>query len=514
MTAFQLPNGQLGGLRPMGIETEYGMICQGFAEPVDFAFLASTLVRSLCLRPIHRGWDYSGEDGRLDFFGRRHRLAHDPHDLAAVAGESSRLTRAELIADTILPNGARFYNDHNHPEYCTAATRSAFEVARQDAAGEQLLLACQRQRNARSTDEVLLVKNNTDYHGRSYGTHENYLMKRSVGMDFLIAQMVPFLVSRIALTGAGKAGSEGRFADPAITFQISQRADFFEQIAGINTTARRPIFNTRDEPHSDRRAYRRMHVICGDANRSQLQTALKMGMTALVLDLVEQGHDFRIALNDPMQAIRTFSRDPALGAMVPTSRGQLGMLDVLEIYLQAVEEADLRGPERNWIAAEWRRLLDQLRRDPERAGDCLDWCAKLRLIEQITPGQAGLPAETLRRLDVAYHYLDPRYSIYDQLVAEGRIRTLLDPSEAQAYLKQPPDDTRARLRGRLISHFGGHVKEMEWDSATLEISGRQFRLDLSQVHSEAIAALAEKIEAAADADELVGALAGSEVVVG
>ncbi len=503
-------NRSCGQLRPMGIETEYGMICLGFEAPVDFAFEASTLVRVAPIEPVFRGWDYSGEDGRLDLFGRRHRLARDPRDLAANRHRSAALSRAQLIADTVLPNGARYYNDHNHPEYCTDVSRSVFELVRQDAAGEELLLACQRSRNAAGLEgEVLVVKNNTDYHGRSYGTHENYLVKRSLDLPFLIGQLVPFLVARIALTGAGKVGSEGEHHDPAVDLQISQRADFFARISGINTTTDRPIFNTRDEPHSRRERFRRLHVICGDANRSQYQTALKAGLTALVLDRIEEGHDFGISFSDPVRAMRAYSRDPYLAALAETSRGRLALLDVLEIYLDAVADGGPESSERAWILGQGRELLDLLRRDRAAAADRLDWCAKAELLSSLAGSGPPLTAPERQRLDLAYHYLDPRYSVYRQLVEQGRMRQLSTAEEAAAALRQAPQDTRARLRGVLVRRFAGQIEAIEWDSVQIRVGGQGFLVDLGSVYSPAISQLAAAAECAAGTAELARALVGS-----
>ena len=497
----------------MGIETEYGMICLGFEGPVDFAFEASTLVRAAELEPVFRGWDYSREDGRLDLFGRRHRLARDPRDLVDSRRRSAGLSRAELVADTVLPNGARYYNDHNHPEYCTDVARSVFELARQDAAGEELLLSCQQSRNAAGLEgQVLVVKNNSDYHGRSYGTHENYLVDRRLDLRFLIRQLIPFLVARIALTGAGKFGSEGDHADQSTGLQITQRADFFARVSGINTTTDRPIFNTRDEPHSLPDRYRRLHVICGDANRSQYQTALKAGLTALTLDLIEDGFEFGIELDDPVRAMRAYSRDPGLSTPVPTSRGRLGVLDVLDIYLTAIADAGDVSGERAWIIDQGHELLDLLRRDPSAAADRIDWCAKAELAAELQEEGAALTDAELRRLDLAYHYLDPRYSVYRQLVEQGRIRRLVGEAQAQAALQSPPGETRARLRGLLIARFGHLIEAIEWDSVQLRCPGRRLRIDLGAVHSPAIDELADAAERAADDRALENALARSALV--
>ena len=502
-------------LRPMGIETEYGMICLGFDGPVDFAFEASTLVRAADIEPVFRGWDYSHEDGRLDLFGRRHRLARDPGDLADNRRRSAGLSRRELIADTVLPNGARYYNDHNHPEYCTDVTRSVFELVRQDAAGEELLLACQQIRNAAGLEgQVLVVKNNTDYHGRSYGTHENYLVDRRLDLRFLIGQLVPFLVARIALTGAGKFGSEGPHADRSPGLQVSQRADFFARVSGINTTTDRPIFNTRDEPHSRPDRYRRLHVICGDANRSHYQTALKAGLTALVLDRIETGRDFGVTFRDPVRAMRTFSRDPGLAALAETSRGRLGVLDVLEIYLDAVSAPAPESTEREWIVGQARQLLDQLRGDPAATADRIDWVAKAELVAALEDGGEPLSGPELQRLDLAYHYLDPRYSIHRQLVGQGRMRSLTGEEQARAALRQAPADTRARLRGLLVARFAPQIEAIEWDAVQLRLGGRRMRIDLGAVHSPQIDDLAAAAERADDAAALERALARSGLVSG
>ena len=195
----------------------------------------------------------------------------------------------------MLLNGARFYNDHNHPEYCTEACLSLLDLVAQDKAGERVLFACEGRRNAELAQEVgpgtrvRVLKNNTDYHGRTYGTHENYLFPRSIPLETVIRATIPFFVTRQIFCGAGKVGIETSGGHVQPGFQLSQRADFFEERIGINTTAQRPLFNTRDEPHADKGKYRRLHVINGDANRSEWATAMKVGTTALVLDLIEDG---------------------------------------------------------------------------------------------------------------------------------------------------------------------------------------------------------------------------------
>ena len=253
-------------------------------------------------------------------------------------------------------------------------------------------------------------------------------------------------------------------------------------------------------------------MICGDANRSHYQTALKAGLTALVLDRIEAGHDFGVALNDPVRAMRTFSRDPGLEAVVETSRGRLALLDVLEIYLDAVTASAPGSGERAWIIGQSRELLDQLRSDPSAAADRVDWCAKAGLVAALADGGEPLSGSELQRLDLAYHYLDPRYSTHLQLVGQGRMRSLVAPEQADAALRRAPSDTRARLRGLLVARFGGLIEAIEWDSVQLRLGGRGARIDLGAVHSGDIDELSAAAERAADAAALERALARSGLV--
>ena len=214
--------------------------------------------------------------------------------------------------------------------------------------------------------QIRLLKNNTDYHGRSYGCHENYLTSRRIPTDDLIRVTVPFLATRQAFAGAGRVGIEG--GDP-LQLQMSQRADFFEEVTGINTTARRPIFNTRDEPHADAGKYRRLHVIAGDANRSEWATAMKVGTTALVLDLAMDGWRPSERPTDPVRAVRRVSHDLGFGGMVDLERGgPVSALDVQGWYCEAAQRYRGRDTETTWVLDEWAAVLEDLGRDRSRGG--------------------------------------------------------------------------------------------------------------------------------------------------
>ena len=494
-------------IRPVGIETEYGLNCEGFQEEIDFGYEASMVVRAAKVEGAFRGWDYSREDPYLDLRGTRvERLERDPKDLRDSTAKSSKMSAAELLANTVLPNGARYYNDHNHPEYCTETCTSLKELVAQDKAGERLLWSCQQIRNEGARDgQVRVVKNNTDYHGRSYGTHENYLVPRKVPFQRLVDGMLPFLTARQVLVGAGKVGCEGPTPGDA-EFQLSQRADFFEERVGINTTARRPLFNTRDEPHADKGRWRRLHVIAGDANRSEYATALKAGMTGMVLDALVDGQDFEVELRDPVRAVKDYSRDPRLGATAETKSGRdLTALDVMEHYLDVLETRNPAGGEREWVVRQWRELVDLLRGNRAKAGDRLDWVAKWNLMEELG-GVGALDESSRRKVDLAYHLVDPEISLFDSLVESGKMRRLVSETAIEAAASNPPSGTRGAVRGLILRRFGEHVTSMEWDSVTVGLDGRHFEVKMEDVEGDVIDRLNRVFTGAPDMQSAVEAI--------
>ena len=487
--------------RPVGIETEYGLNCEGFAGPPDFAFESAMLIHAAPLPVAFRGWDYTDEDPRRDLRGTRvDALARDANDHLGSTAQSSRMSREELLADTVLLNGARLYNDHNHPEYCTDACRTVLDLVAQDRAGEALMHAAEQAHNGRlDGGRVRLVKNNTDYHGRSYGCHENYLTLRETPLDDLIDALVPFLATRQVFAGAGRVGIEGGEAG---ALQLSQRADFFETVVGINTTARRPIFNTRDEPHADRARYRRLHVIAGDANRSEWATGMKAATTALVLDAIETGWRAPIRLRDPVKAIQQVSHDPTLGAGIELDDGRLvSPLDIQQWWRDACERFRGRDAETDWALDEWGLVLTELRPDATAVSDRVDWAAKLALLGELSPGP-----EAARRIDFAYHLLDPALSVHQWLTDRGRIRTLVTPAQVETAHTTPPSGTRAAVRGGLLAKFGPAITAMEWDRVRLHRNGVDVTVRLPEVAGPEIDRLNALVEKCATIDDVVAAL--------
>jgi Pup amidohydrolase len=262
--------------RVMGTEVEYGISVAG--QPMANPMVASSQVvnayASATVRARRARWDFEEESPLRDARG---------FDMSRQVADASQLTDEDIgLANIILTNGARFYVDHAHPEYSTPEVTTPLDIVKWDKAGEQVLLdASIRASQMPGGSPILLYKNNTDNKGASYGAHENYLMRRSTPFGDIVRQLTPFFVSRQVICGAGRVGIGQDGQEHG--FQISQRADYFEVEVGLETTLKRPIINTRDEPHADPEKYRRLHVIIGDANLAEISTYLKVGTTALVL---------------------------------------------------------------------------------------------------------------------------------------------------------------------------------------------------------------------------------------
>src|SRR6266550_5048570 len=308
----------------MGTEVEYGVSLPG--QPSANAMLLSAQVVNAYASTLPAGrarrasWDFEEESPLRDARG---------FDLGgsgaggAIAQEFIDAEEDAGMANVILPNGARLYVDHAHPEYSTPEVTTPLDIVRWDKAGE-LIMADAARRVASMPGvgtQINLYKNNTDNKGASYGAHENYLMSRSTPFVSIVRHLVPFFVSRQVITGAGRVGigQDGRTAG----FQLSQRADFFEVEVGLETTLKRPIINTRDEPHADADRYRRLHVIIGDANLSEISTYLKVGTTALVLAMIEDGFlpdDLTVA--QPVRELHEVSHDPSLQHLIRLADGR------------------------------------------------------------------------------------------------------------------------------------------------------------------------------------------------
>lgn len=463
--------------RVFGIETEYGITIDGMDE-VDVVKESIEIVRCYTEHGALMKWDYSLEDPHQDARGfRAEELLQDTDEAAYYEIDKARpLSFEEIKSDLVLSNGARFYNDHAHPEYSTPECTTLRELIAQDKAGERILAECGRRRNSHlpSGQETRIYKNNTDFVGHSYGCHDNYLMSRSVPWEHIVRDVVPFLVTRQIIAGAGKLGVEGEdtAGQPGI-YQLAQRSDFFSVLCSIDTMNRRPIVNTRDEPHADSGLYRRFHVIVGDANMSQWSTALKVGTLALVLELIETGHAPHLELADPVAATRQISRDQSYAWIIELRDGRkISALDIQRLYLAAAKEHCLRDEDTSWTLHEWETTLDDLATDHWRCKDRLDWVAKKFLLETMREAEGLSWSDPwLQAIDLEYHNVSREQGLYYELIRENRMRKLIEEDQTKHAIFHPPETTRAFFRGRAVARFNREITSIQWDEIVFGSNG-------------------------------------------
>jgi proteasome accessory factor A len=443
----------------MGIETEYGISSPGSTD-FNPVLASSILINSFAgeLRRIR--WDYEQESPLRDARGFEPVQEREP-------------TEEDLgLANVILPNGARYYVDHAHPEYSTPECTNPRELVIHDKAGERIL-----ERSLELASELLppggrlaIYKNNTDGKGNSYGTHENYLVSRETPFSAIVRDLTPFFITRQIYTGAGRVGADpGRAEDRDVPFQLTQRADYFEAEVGLETTLKRPIINTRDEPHADPDKYRRLHVIIGDANMSEISTYLKVGTTALVLKMIEDQWLPDLTVDTPVQALHEISWDPSLKTSVKLADGRtVTALDLQWEYLEHTKKwvkENEETPGNAEVLDKWEATLGALEDDPMKLHRELDWVAKYRLVEGFRE-RDGLEWDDpkLALIDLQYHDVRQDKGLYYRLVKSNKIERLVSEAEVKQAANEPPEDTRAYFRGSCISRFPDAITAASWDS--------------------------------------------------
>ena len=463
-------------LRVMSTETEYGISVPG--QPGANAMVTSSQIvnayqAATAARARRARWDFEEENPLRDARG---------FDLARETADATQLTDEDLgLANVILTNGARLYVDHAHPEYSAPECTNPRSVVVWDKAGERIMAeAAAKAATVPGSHPIQLYKNNTDNKGASYGTHENYLMRRATPFADIVKNLTPFFVTRQVICGAGRVGigADGRGSG----FQISQRADFFEVEVGLETTLKRPIINTRDEPHADPEKYRRLHVIIGDANMSEVATYLKMGTTALVLAMIEDkffSHD--LSLEAPVADLRAVSHDPSLKYLVTLRDGRkMTAVQLQTEYLELARKyiEDKYGTDADEmtldVLSRWESVLTRLADDPMQLSRELDWVAKLELLEGYRRRDSlGWDASKLQLIDLQYSDVRQERGLYNQFAARGRMERITDEKAITWAIDNPPEDTRAYFRGRCLRQYADSVAAASWDSVIFDIPGRE-----------------------------------------
>lgn len=464
--------GRMSVRRVMGVETEYGITHPGHpnANPIRMSGLVVNAYAVGAARAGHlaQRWDYDEESPLRDARG---------FDMSPADADLSQLTDDTATANVVLTNGARLYVDHAHPEYSTPEVTNPWDAVLWDRAGMQVAAeAAAAAAHLPGGHPIVLYKNNTDGKGASYGTHENYLMDRNTPFRSIVAGLTPFLVTRQVFTGAGRVGLGQDGRRPG--FQVSSRADFFEVEVGLETTLKRPIINTRDEPHCDPARWRRLHVIVGDANMSETATLLKLGTTAMVLSLIEAGASPGITLANPVAAIHQVSHDLSLAQSLGCIGGPpMTALQVQHAYLAAARAHVAASPEPPdpmtlRILDLWGEVLDGLAEDPRSLADRIDWLAKLSLLDGYRRRDGlGWTAPRLAAVDLQYADTRPDRGLAMRLEQRGALRRLTTDEQVARAMRKPPVDTRAWFRGECVRRFGDHVAAASWDSVIFDVPG-------------------------------------------
>jgi proteasome accessory factor A len=340
-------------------------------------------------------------------------------------------------------------------------------------------------------------------------------MDRATPFSDIVRDLTPFFVSRQIFTGAGKLGLEAQWDERGKhVFQLTQRADFFETEVGLETTLKRPIINTRDEPHADPERYRRLHVIVGDANLCEVATFLKLGTTSIVLKMIEDGFLPDFSLVNPVAAIHDVSRDVSLTTQMSLVDGRKMTAlqlqwEYLELARKYVDRED-DTPENREVVERWETVLRGLENDPRTLSAQLDWVAKLRLLEgyRERDGLAWSDAK-LRAIDLQYHDVRRDRGLYHRLAHAGKVERITTDEEVQRAIMEPPDDTRAFFRGRCIAKYPDAIAAASWDSLILD-TGRDAlqRIPMREPLRGTRAHVEELLDACEDAAALVDRLTG------
>jgi len=435
--------------RITGLETEYGCLIQPPAQVQD-------------VLPRVRDWLFDNDRyGLIDLHDR---------DWDEPAGNGG-----------FLFNGGRVYIDMGHMEYCTPECASAYDVVRYDRAGDLLL---QEAVNAlKLQDKVSFIRNNVDhYTGATFGCHENYSLDRKAPLhEKNVLSLLAFLTLRVLFTGSGRVGSirPSRFRgevvqrEEAALFQISQRADYIQNDFFEWVQHNRAIINTRDEPLADPRQYRRLHLIHGDSNVLSATNFLKVGTTRMVLDLLDADELPAMALHDAVTALRLLSRTLGPPWVVPLADGKLAdAVELLSIFHHKCKQLFKgRDTETDELLKLWNRILDGLSSDLGALIGLVDWVTKEYLLREFCKSEGlewGHP--WLESQDLEFHHIDVRRSLGLGL---ANVDGFWEPLHLEKAMLEPPTDSRAHARSRLMREIQGKESSYFLDWEAVEVPNQK-----------------------------------------
>jgi proteasome accessory factor A len=455
----------------MGLENEYGISSKLNTDPITLSNRIVFAYAKHVYPESNIRWDYDVENPLRDARG---------FDISRADADPSQLTdEGQAIPNLVLPNGARFYVDHAHPEYAAPEVLNPIDITKWDLAGEQIMkVAVALDAKEFPEDKIRVFKNNVDNKGSSYGTHENYQMNRSTQFSKIVAGLTPHFITRQIFCGAGRIGIGQKSEN--IGYQISQRADYIEAHVGLETTMKRPIINTRDEPHADPKISRRLHIIIGDANMSDFANILKVGSTALVISMIEDEFvDFdEVDLLNPVGVVKDISHDLDMKNIYLTNSGKkFSAIDIQEWYLEKSKSyLSQIGYDDNsrQVIDFWEQALMGLRNNKDDLADRVDWIAKLALLNRYKEKQnLTLNDDLIQSLDFKYSEITSDDGIAQVLRRKNFLKQYLEASEVDKAISEPPTDTRAWFRGKALSKFSKSIAAASWDSLILDIDKNQ-----------------------------------------
>jgi len=455
----------------MGLENEYGISSSQNTDPITLSNRVVFAYAKHVYPDSNIRWDYDVESPLRDARG---------FDMSRAEADPSQLTdEGQAIPNLVLPNGARFYVDHAHPEFSAPEVLNPLDITKWDLAGEQIMkIAVALDAKEYPNDKIRIFKNNVDNKGSSYGTHENYQTKRSTDFSKIVSGLTPHFVTRQIYCGAGRIGIGQKSEKDG--YQISQRADYIEAHVGLETTMKRPIINTRDEPHADPKSNRRLHVIIGDANMSDFANILKVGSTALIISMIEDGFiDFEeVGLINPVGTIKDISHDIDVQKVYLTKNGKkYSAIDIQEWYLEKSKMyLSKEGYDDNsrQVIEFWEQALFGLRNNKDELTDKIDWIAKLAVINKYRDKhKLELKDDLIKSIDFKYSEITSDDGIAQVLRRNKLLKEFVKADEIGKAVSEPPIDTRAWFRGKSVSKFTKSIAAASWESLIFDIDKSQ-----------------------------------------